>query len=70
MDSRIFSGNNCMGIPVPLFIRAAEFNFCPMEDIIGKKLLRKVKIIIGSAIAVIITAIINVLLSICCINFF
>lgn len=48
-----------------LFVKAAEVKVCFIDNIIGKKLLWKVKIIIGSAIATITMTIINVLLSIC-----
>src|SRR3989344_8697958 len=51
------------GAPVVPFVRAAEVMLSFIESIIGKKLLRKTKIIIGRAIATIIITMTNVLLS-------
>lgn len=45
------------------FVRAAEVMLSFIESIIGKKLLRKTKTIIGRAIATIIITMTNVLLS-------
>jgi hypothetical protein len=51
------------GTPVVLLVRAADVMAFPIDIIIGKKLLRKVKIINGKATARITTTTTNVLLS-------
>jgi hypothetical protein len=51
------------GTPVEPLVRAAEVKVSLTDSIIGKKVLRKTKTIIGKAMATIIITIINVLLS-------